>query len=226
MHYQRWLNHGDPTFHYHQRRFLKGGIAGNGYWVFRRRRQKDIRRCVLMAEMALGKPLPKGALVHHVDENKRNDVPGNLVICQNRGYHQYLHQRTRSYRACGNANWRKCVYCKTYDDPCNLRIYGNIPQHPSCVNTLHRERYQVISRSLGRKPIKKLYDDDILEIYEAYVNGEMQKTIAARVGVTQQHISILVRGKCKFTVAELQQRLVARRTLLARSSGRKARALA
>lgn len=226
MHYQRWHNHGDPHFHYHQRRFLKGAVGGHGYWVFKRRGQKEIRRCVLMAEIALGKPLPKGALVHHVDENKRNDVPGNLVICQDRGYHQYLHQRTRSYRACGNANWRKCVFCKTYDDPRNLRIYGNVPQHPRCVNAVHRERHRAISRALGRMPIKKLHDDDILDIYEAHINGELQRDIATRKGVNRSHISFLVNGKGKFSVAELQQLLRTRRTLLARTASRKARALA
>lgn len=77
---------------------------------------------VVVAERALGRPLPKGAVVHHVDENRHNNVPSNLVICPSQEYHQLLHMRMRAKKACGNPNWRKCVYCKQYDAPENLKI--------------------------------------------------------------------------------------------------------
>lgn len=46
-----------------------------------RRRQREH---VVIAEQALGKQLPKGALVHHFDEDRANNENGNLVICQDR----------------------------------------------------------------------------------------------------------------------------------------------
>lgn len=48
---------------------------------------------VLRAEQALGRPLPHGAQVHHVDENRRNSANTNLVICENRAYHALLHNQ-------------------------------------------------------------------------------------------------------------------------------------
>lgn len=51
---------------------------------------------VLVAERALGKHLPKGAIVHHVDGDTRNNTPSNLVICQNQAYHCLLHKLARA----------------------------------------------------------------------------------------------------------------------------------
>jgi hypothetical protein len=55
---------------------------------------------VLRAEKALGRPLPKGACVHHADGSISDHAP--LVICQDQSYHALLHVRTRVYRAGGN----------------------------------------------------------------------------------------------------------------------------
>lgn len=73
-----------------------------------------------VAEKALGRKLPLGAVVHHVDENTLNNANENLVICPSKAYHNLLHQRMRALGACGNANWRKCPYCKQYGDPANM----------------------------------------------------------------------------------------------------------
>lgn len=70
-----------------------------------------------LAEKALGKPLPKGAEVHH--------VLGGLVVCENHRYHMLLHRRERSYKATGNPSKMKCDYCKQYDYPENLYIYNS-----------------------------------------------------------------------------------------------------
>jgi hypothetical protein len=62
---------------------------------------------VIVAERAFGKALPKGAEVHHVDEDKFNNHRSNLVICQDRAYHQLLHQRARIVRAGGTPNTQR-----------------------------------------------------------------------------------------------------------------------
>lgn len=86
---------------------------------------------ILIAERALGKPLPPGAEVHHVNGRKDDNRPTNLVLCDSRAYHRLLHVRQRSLEACGNPNWRKCSYCKQYDDPTNMRISNGGSNHKS-----------------------------------------------------------------------------------------------
>jgi hypothetical protein len=110
-------------------------ITGNGH----PRTQKNgyVLEHILIAEKALGKPLPPGAIVHHTKSVHDN---GNLVICQDQAYHLLLHQRMRSYKACSYAAWRKCVYCKEYDDLSNLYINKKTNKnvaHPEC-----RRKYQ------------------------------------------------------------------------------------
>lgn len=70
-----------------------------------------VKKHRLRAEQALGKPLPAGVEVHHVDGTKSTSSP--LVICQDRDYHKLLHVRTRVLRAGGNPNTDKiCARCK------------------------------------------------------------------------------------------------------------------
>jgi len=65
----------------------------------------------LRAERALGKPLPKGAAVHHADGSKAIDAP--LVICQDARYHNLLHARMRVVKAGGNPNSQRiCGRCR------------------------------------------------------------------------------------------------------------------
>lgn len=55
---------------------------------------KGIMEHTYLAEKALGKKLPKGAQVHHMNENKTDNFTYfNLVICPNQEYHQLLHRR-------------------------------------------------------------------------------------------------------------------------------------
>lgn len=92
----------------------KGCIESGGYVQFC---HLGKRLHQLIAEKALGKPLPVKAIVHHVNYDKSDNRHENLVICNNQAYHILVHQRTNAYNACGNANWRKCPFCKQYGDP-------------------------------------------------------------------------------------------------------------
>lgn len=68
---------------------------------------------VLVAERALGHRLPHKSHVHHVDGNRLNNAPSNLVICENNAYHRLLHFRTRILKAGGNPNTdAMCSTCK------------------------------------------------------------------------------------------------------------------
>ena len=88
-----------------------------------RRNTAEGREYRLVAEKALGKPLPKSAVVHHVDYDEHNNDPSNLVICQDQAYHFMLHNRTNALEACGNPNYRKCGVCGEYGDPTNMLEY-------------------------------------------------------------------------------------------------------
>lgn len=77
---------------------------------------------ILVAEHALGRHLPHNTEVHHVDEDTSNNNPSNLVICQDRTYHQLLHRRKRALEACGDPSVRFCVICKKYDRQESMRI--------------------------------------------------------------------------------------------------------
>jgi len=81
---------------------------------------------ILIAEKALGKPILRIHHIHHFPKAPS----GQLIICQNQAYHSLLHRRYRSLMACGNPDFRKCPFCKKYDDIKNLYMI-NKKTHPS-----------------------------------------------------------------------------------------------
>lgn len=91
----------------------------------------------VIAEKVLGKKMPKGAEIHHVDGNGHNNAHENLVVCPSDAYHKLLHVRTKALEACGNADWLKCVRCGKYDAPENLYLY--IPKDQSSPRGEHRK---------------------------------------------------------------------------------------
>lgn len=97
---------------------------------------------IFIAEKVLGKALPLGAVVHHIDGKTGNNKNSNLVICENNAYHLFLHQRQRAYKNCGYPHWRKCNFCKEYDDPANLYLHPNqaMAYHKACIKKYHQKK--------------------------------------------------------------------------------------
>lgn len=95
-HYVRWQRHGDPTV---VRVYSRRTVTKANYIQLRTETGDYKFEHVIMAEKALGKPLPEGALVHHVDQDGTNNntkSPWNLIVCPDQKYHLMLHARARA----------------------------------------------------------------------------------------------------------------------------------
>lgn len=136
MHYRRWRLYGDVNYRAFTAR--TNGDGGNYITAQRSDGSWDWAH-IVVAEHALGKRLPPKAEVHHVNFDKSDNGPGNLVVCPNHKYHRLLHVRTAALDACGNANWRKCVHCLKYEDPSNMVVCKNGRcYHAECNNARAR----------------------------------------------------------------------------------------
>lgn len=134
MHRMRLRRYG--RLHLIRRKNGTGNINAGGYIdgsINGIRKYEHIR----VAEAALGRPLPKGACVHHVNEDRADNRPSNLVICPHDKYHRLLHRRMKARDECGNPDWKQCWICDKYDHPDNLtkRNY-----HLACARQRYHER--------------------------------------------------------------------------------------
>ena len=78
--------------HYSQR---KQYIDSKGYLAIRVNGNEEKRIHRLIVEEVLGKSLPKGAVVHHIDGNYLNNAKNNLIVLQNSQEHKRLHTLQR-----------------------------------------------------------------------------------------------------------------------------------
>lgn len=62
---------------------------GNGRTYAKKNGKPEHRR---VAEEMLGRPLKKGEVVHHEDENKRNNDPSNLKVFASQAEHAKYHK--------------------------------------------------------------------------------------------------------------------------------------
>ena len=139
VHYRRVRRHGHAEAT--RRAKGEGTITGHGYVAIGLGADKR-QAHVLIVERAIGRQIPAGAEVHHVNEIKTDNRHENLVVCPSRAYHKLLHVRTKALDECGNANFRKCPFCKQYDDPKNMthNASSRYHYHSACKNEYRRTR--------------------------------------------------------------------------------------
>ena len=78
----------------------RGGrlVASNGYVLIRvgvNHPLADVRGYAyehrIVAQEKLGRPLLKGEIIHHIDRNKQNNHPDNLLVLQSQKQHIQFH---------------------------------------------------------------------------------------------------------------------------------------
>lgn len=106
---------------------------------------------ILIAERVLGKPLPPGAQIHHVNQKCDDNRNCNLVICQDQAYHRLLHRRQRALDATGNASWLKCHICKVWAPPEAFARWNSNRPNPSFFHKRCRVAAERRLRQLHKK---------------------------------------------------------------------------
>lgn len=125
--------------------------TATGGYLFKTVGKKTTYLHIQAAEKALGRPLPKGAEVHHVNGNPADNRNSNLVICKDHKYHSLLHMRSGALLITGNANLRMCCVCQIYDNPVRMRSSGNRVYHANCMAFRSRQRRkQIKSEGAGK----------------------------------------------------------------------------
>ena len=120
--------------------------AKNGYMVMNTKalgKPTYVHRWI--AEKCLGRPLPEGALVHHVNYDKTDNRRCNLVVCPDDAYHQLLHTRTDILNAEGKPEIHKiccgphkALLLRTEFSPSNFTSDGLSAMCRACSNARRR----------------------------------------------------------------------------------------
>lgn len=139
-HYLKWWKHGSATAGMEYAKRGSGTVSpSNGYRLVYINGKQRLEH-VVVAEKALGRPLPLGVQVHHINGIKTDNTPSNLVVCQSESYHKLLHRRQEAFEATGNPDMRRCRYCGKWD------VRENLYSPPGKDTGFHRQ-----CRQLNRK---------------------------------------------------------------------------
>ncbi len=123
--------------------------TGSGYvQVWRAGGGGDFEHRAIVARV-LGRPIPTGVEIHHVDGDPRNNEHRNLVVCQDKAYHKLLHARARIVAAGGDPNTeRLCSRCRqvlpiSSFGRSSVRQLGTQNACKACGNEYRRARAEV-----------------------------------------------------------------------------------
>lgn len=130
---------------------------------------------IALASDAIGRKLPDKAEIHHFNEKKADNSPGNLVLCEDRAYHALLHLRARALRECGHANWRRCSICKTWSAPEGMRRVTKVMVHRECLRARARTYWRTKQERAGKVPRQFSTGAS-----QRRPSGKMQRVLVAR----------------------------------------------
>jgi len=102
----------------------KGGVSWQGSHGYRDvatsdpryRKNRKCREHTAIVERIIGRNLPIGAEIHHVNEDRSDNRPENLVVCQDRAYHMLLHARAERLKLFGTLTRKRCIGCERVCD--------------------------------------------------------------------------------------------------------------
>jgi hypothetical protein len=97
-------------------------ISSHGYKVITKNGEQ-VYSHIVRAEEALGKSLPKGAVVSFVGSKNNNTEKQTIVICENMAYSHNIKTREEALEATGNPRMRRCNKCQEWDLPQNMYCY-------------------------------------------------------------------------------------------------------
>ena len=123
-----------------KRKYIPNHPSANG--------QGYVYNHILVVEDILGRHLDRRHPIHHVNEDKLDDSPHNLVVCEDKVYHHLLHRRTKALRECGDASAMKCVLCGEYTTKGSNTYYWVLKTgterlcHKKCANKRRKKTYR------------------------------------------------------------------------------------
>ena len=95
-------------------------FSDRGYWYIHQPNHPNatkngyVAEHIAVASKTLGRPLKKGECVHHLDMNKHNNAPDNLVVCtrkEHREFHLQLELIAVELFRCGELTFKDGRYC-------------------------------------------------------------------------------------------------------------------
>lgn len=126
---------------------------------------------ILVAEEILGRPLTDEECIHHIDFNKKNNSPDNLMVFRNNSDHISFHQGVACVKVNGvyqreiNTGSNRCH--KKACAHCGNDFYGSKRQKYCCVQCSHNAQRRV-SRPSSDELIREIERTSVVATARKY----------------------------------------------------------